>query len=280
MLNRILITSIIIVCLAVFLTPAYGQTDYVLQNYGLYTDYCHYVPPNDPIYTAGVTTIDSMAVLFWKLPPVLRPGMNCKVIVRWKFWTNHIPVCYMNYFGDWQPNTELAQSSMYGGIPSPHQEFTDSFNFLVPSTPGWYRIRFFGRMAYSPVTNFYATPTALPSFFSEIVFRSGFPIGVIQEENNGDVIPHLEKPTNMPNPFRTNTAITYTILKEATVVIKIFDKTGRLVKKAAQGNKSSGHHSFVWDGKDNKGKDLPSGNYFYTVETDKEVLVNKASLVK
>jgi|GEM_PF-3861492 len=166
-----------------FSTLAYGQTDYILQ--GVSNGTIQFMPPNDPIYTVGVDygpgNRDSMSILYWRLPPVLTPGMSCKVVVKWKFFTDHYPVFYMNYFGNWQPNTELARSSMYGGIPSPNQEFTDSFNFVVPSTPGWYRIRFMARGWYDPVTSFYGTPSALPNWYSEMIFHSGYPIGALTE---------------------------------------------------------------------------------------------------
>jgi hypothetical protein len=270
----------LIIFSALFL-KTYGQTDYILQ--GLSNGTLYFIPPNSSQYIPlppPNPEIDSIKVLAFQLPPVLKPGMSCKVRVVWKFWTAHVPITYVNYFGDWQPNTELARSSMYGGIPSPNEVFIDTFTFMVPNTPKWYRIRFMAYLGYSPITNFYGTPNKVPQWFSEIIFHSGYPLGSIEEENNEEPVSSRTNSMNIYYPFGRNMKIVYTILKETDVNIKIFDTTGRLVKEAFQGHKLPGTYSFIWDGKDEKGKYLPSGEYFYVVEIDKDGIIDKIILIK
>ena len=64
------------------------------------------------------------------------------------------------------------------------------------------------------------------------------------------------------------------------MIIKIYDASGGLVKEAKEVNKKPGSYSYIWDGKDSQGKELSNGSYFYTVEANNQILVNKATSVK
>jgi len=44
--------------------------------------------------------------------------------------------------------------------------------------------------------------------------------------------------------------------------IKIYDKTGRVVRKLLDGIQDRGYHEIVWDGKDDGGREVCSGIYF------------------
>ncbi len=67
---------------------------------------------------------------------------------------------------------------------------------------------------------------------------------------------------NYPNPFNSSTKISY-ILKSASLIkLQILDCNGKLIKTVANGRKTAGEHSVVWEGRDNTGKYVPSGVYF------------------
>ncbi len=70
---------------------------------------------------------------------------------------------------------------------------------------------------------------------------------------------------NEPNPFNLNTTISYFLPKECGVSLKIYDGTGRLVKKFVHKQKA-GLNQQNWDGKDNIGLKVPNGVYFYELE--------------
>lgn len=56
-----------------------------------------------------------------------------------------------------------------------------------------------------------------------------------------------------------------------SVEIKIIDQGGNVVRSFKIGEKKGGKYNFVWDGKDDLGHDLPSGNYTVKVEaSDKD----------
>lgn len=172
-----------VVLLTVTLTITNGQpTDYALQRYS--RDSTGFIPPfGDSTCTYRFPSQNDdnrIGIMYWRIPPVLLPGMRCKVEVKWLVRTNHVPVTYVNYFGSWQPYVELARSNnMYGGIPSSGAVYKDTFSFIVPDpgpSGGWYTIRFMWILAYNPVRNYFAGPNPgeWPHAFSEITFHVGY----------------------------------------------------------------------------------------------------------
>jgi hypothetical protein len=80
----------------------------------------------------------------------------------------------------------------------------------------------------------------------------------------------LEKFRISPNPFRTQTQIKYAIDANKKPLLKIYDRTGRLVKSFNL--ESSIEHqesSLVWDGLDDYGNRLPAGVYFVCIQSSR-----------
>lgn len=83
---------------------------------------------------------------------------------------------------------------------------------------------------------------------------------------------------NYPNPFSRSTVINYfigQILRDIHkqneskyVSLGVYDRTGRLVKTLANKAQAPGHYSIVWDGRDQFGKEVTSGVYFYKLQAD------------
>ena len=79
------------------------------------------------------------------------------------------------------------------------------------------------------------------------------------------------RPLNYPNPFKDNTRISFSLARQATVSIVIYDATLRPVRVLVDnrvfdaGNytrKDNGSDAFGWDGKSSSGEDLARGIYF------------------
>ena len=109
---------------------------------------------------------------------------------------------------------------------------------------------------------------ALGSFF-----RYGPPIGIGENGNNTPSVFALKQ--NYPNPFNPVTTIEYSVPSSAFVTIKVFDVMGREIAELVNGKKSTGNYIVQFDA-----KDLNSGIYFYTLETNgfketKKMLLNK-----
>lgn len=81
--------------------------------------------------------------------------------------------------------------------------------------------------------------------------------------NPGEV-PTFQLLGSAPNPFRTGTAFRFTMPATGTVGIRVFDASGRLVRRLDQ-PVSAGLHEVRWDGRDERGHAVPSGMLFYEV---------------
>jgi hypothetical protein len=72
---------------------------------------------------------------------------------------------------------------------------------------------------------------------------------------------------NYPNPFKPLTTLTYDLARAGHVTLRIFDVSGRLVRRLVDESKEAGRYRVEWDGRDEKGAVMPSGIYFYRMET-------------
>ena len=80
--------------------------------------------------------------------------------------------------------------------------------------------------------------------------------------------PLLSLSENRPNPFAPRTTIAFTLGRRASVAVRIFDVSGRVVAKPFDAEVDAGLHQLVWDGTNADGVRLPSGVYLYEVRTD------------
>jgi len=97
----------------------------------------------------------------------------------------------------------------------------------------------------------------------------------------GDIIPvSTELNQNYPNPFNPITTISYSLLDAGRVRIEIFNIKGEKIQTIVNEYKNIGHHSTVWNGKDNSGKSVASGMYFYNMVTEDYHKIRKMLLIK
>jgi len=68
---------------------------------------------------------------------------------------------------------------------------------------------------------------------------------------------------NYPNPFNMDTFIHFRLTARADVDLAVFDVLGNRVRLLAEGEKSAGDSFFIWNGCDDRGRELASGVYFY-----------------
>lgn len=92
-------------------------------------------------------------------------------------------------------------------------------------------------------------------------------------EENGKALPVTLQVS--PNPFKGVLSINHTTVGSERQDIYIYDATGRLVKSYPQQ-----HGVISWNGSDEHGNEVPAGIYFVQLVTDKEILTQKALLLK
>lgn len=72
---------------------------------------------------------------------------------------------------------------------------------------------------------------------------------------------------NHPNPFNPITTIPFALQKPGRPVLRIFDVAGRQVKTLLHGEQyDAGPGKVTWNGRNDSGKVLPSGVYFYRLD--------------
>ena len=85
---------------------------------------------------------------------------------------------------------------------------------------------------------------------------------------------------NYPNPFNPTTTIEYSIGKAQNVRLVIYNALGQKVRTLVNGVQSAGTHRFIWNGKNERGLNVPSGLYFYRLEGDHQVVTKKMILIR
>jgi len=98
---------------------------------------------------------------------------------------------------------------------------------------------------------------------------------------NDDKIPsyfRLEK--NYPNPFNPNTTIEFYLTKESDLGIVIYDLLGQIVRTFEGRKYSAGSHAIQWNGRDNFGKEVVSGIYFYQCTINDLSKIKKMLLIR
>jgi len=68
---------------------------------------------------------------------------------------------------------------------------------------------------------------------------------------------------NYPNPFNPSTVITFAIPRQEQVQLTVYNAIGQRIRTLINSQRPAGSHTVVWDGKDNLGREVASGAYFY-----------------
>jgi flagellar hook assembly protein FlgD len=63
--------------------------------------------------------------------------------------------------------------------------------------------------------------------------------------------------------MRHQSRIAYELSKNSEIAIKIYNASGQLVRVAENGVRTAGRHSANWDGRDDLGRQVSAGVYFY-----------------
>ena len=85
---------------------------------------------------------------------------------------------------------------------------------------------------------------------------------------------------NAPNPFNSQTILSYFLPKSGPVRLELFSVTGQRVAILHQGPQQAGYHRLSWEAQDDAGRPLASGIYFYRLETTNGTLTRKLTLLR
>ncbi|HID92515.1 MAG TPA: hypothetical protein EYP60_00330 [bacterium (Candidatus Stahlbacteria)] len=71
---------------------------------------------------------------------------------------------------------------------------------------------------------------------------------------------------NVPDPFVSNTVIAYELPLASRVNLRIYNSSGQLIRTLIDTKEEAGHHKVTWNRRDDSGKRVSSGIYFYKLD--------------
>jgi hypothetical protein len=116
--------------------------------------------------------------------------------------------------------------------------------------------------------------------FSSSLYSLGIVVPNAVRNDNNSIPKAITLKQNYPNPFNPSTRIEYDLPSLTNVTIAIYNSAGQLIREFREGEKSQGHYSVVWDGKDERGGGVASGAYFYQVKAGNIFQTKKMMLLK
>jgi len=86
---------------------------------------------------------------------------------------------------------------------------------------------------------------------------------------------------NAPHPFNPRTTIAFDLRSEEAVRLRVYDVAGRLVRVLIDGEVyANGRNEAVWNGRDDTGRQLASGTYFYRLTAGSYTETKRMVLMK
>ena len=114
------------------------------------------------------------------------------------------------------------------------------------------------------------TNIVLTAYFSDVITDAEM-----------DPVPRIDALyQNHPNPFNPSTTIRFSLKDRGIVSLAIYDVAGRLVRVLVDDVIESGPHELTWDGKDNAGRGVASGVYFYRLRAGEFTDTRKMVLLR
>ena len=85
---------------------------------------------------------------------------------------------------------------------------------------------------------------------------------------------------NYPNPFNPTTRINYDVPEDGNIQLVIYDLMGRKVTTLLNQSQAAGYHHALWDGKNNQGRNISAGMYFFQLRGKNYTKTIKMLLLK
>jgi len=103
---------------------------------------------------------------------------------------------------------------------------------------------------------------------------------IITDVENDEVSDKVRLSQNYPNPFNPVTNIRFGLARKGHVNLSIYDVGGRKIKTLLDRRLEKGSHAVIWDGRNERGRRVASGVYFYRLEANEKTISRKMVLLK
>lgn len=92
--------------------------------------------------------------------------------------------------------------------------------------------------------------------------------------------PDLRIAQPVPNPFSVSARVAFHVPEPGAVSLVVYDVQGRSVRVLVRSSQPAGDHEATWDGKDEGGRQVPSGVYFLRLEQGGAIVARKIVLTR
>jgi poly-gamma-glutamate capsule biosynthesis protein CapA/YwtB (metallophosphatase superfamily) len=211
----------------------------------------------------------------YQVNPIITENLAAEIngTTDWSFYNNEFSLPYSaNFF-----NLRLASESPQSGESltwfdnvgliewTDWQDYISISNISNPNDYYWMQIKADEELLYASVN------------YTEVMY-SGITSYIDDEEI---IVPEeFVLYQNFPNPFNPVTNIQYDLPVYTNVQLKIYDILGREVRMIINESQPPGKNVLHWDGKDNNGRTVSSGVYFYRLQTSEFSKTKKLMLLK
>jgi len=125
---------------------------------------------------------------------------------------------------------------------------------------------------------------------NDIIINNGYPFntstvytlagGQSVDDNYELPITNYEIISVYPNPFTHNTNISFSIKNSNNIQLDIYNIKGQRIKTLVSELMKVGNHEIEWDGRNDYGKPVANGIYFYKLSTDTKSITKKMILLR
>jgi hypothetical protein len=124
-------------------------------------------------------------------------------------------------------------------------------------------------------------PDAATYLIDEMVFCLNEGTDVTDVDGKQNVMPlTYDLGNNYPNPFNPSTTISYGLPVSNQVLIEVYNTLGQKVRTLADRFMNPGVYNTTWDATDDDGNFVPSGVYFYKMQSSHFTSVKKMTLTR
>jgi hypothetical protein len=139
---------------------------------------------------------------------------------------------------------------------------------------------------YNAATNIYdrtvreTVAAPVRAFVRIYQFSPDFAVS-IEDDERGSLPEGFALHANYPNPFNPSTTFSFTLPREESVTVRVYDVMGRVVKTLVDAQAyAAGTHEITWDATSESSQRVASGTYFYSLETEQHHEVRPMILIK
>ncbi len=167
----------------------------------------------------------------------------------------------------WARNTDFDKDG-FEDLILPYQKVPDSVEVITKTWNG---------ASYDLDTSYVRNP----KIWGLRVIEATTPTGIEEKDLTVIVPDDYKLEQNYPNPFNPATTITFTLPLDKEISLTVYDVLGREVKTLINNKEmKAGTHKVEWDGTDNFGNKVASGNYLYTLKFGNFSKTMKMTLLK